>query len=132
MTIFVDASAMVAMMTNESDAYALEARFGAEDRRLCSALSLWETARAVAKKRSISVDEARGEVDRFVADFQMALIGIGDAEGRVAIDAHLRYGKGSTHRAQLNMGDCFANACARTNGAKLLYKGDDFAHTDLA
>ena len=33
---------------------------------------------------------------------------------------------------RLNMGDCFAYACVKTNGAQLLYKGDDFSHTDLA
>jgi ribonuclease VapC len=43
----------------------------------------------------------------------------------------LRYGKGR-HPARLNMGDCFAYACAKTNDARLLYKGDDFSHTDLA
>jgi ribonuclease VapC len=41
------------------------------------------------------------------------------------------YGKGN-HDARLNMGDCFAYACAKANGAKLLYKGGDFALTDLA
>jgi len=49
----------------------------------------------------------------------------------LALDAYARYGKGR-HRAALNMGDCFAYACAKANRAKLLYKGDDFVHTDLA
>ena len=48
-----------------------------------------------------------------------------------AVSAHARYGKGH-HDARLNMGDCFAYACARTNNARLLYKGDDFSRTDLA
>jgi PIN domain len=43
-----------------------------------------------------------------------------------------RYGKGRKHRASLNFGDCLSYACAKAHGAKLLFKGDDFAHTDVA
>ncbi len=50
---------------------------------------------------------------------------------RAAVDAYADFGKGR-HLAALNMGDCFAYACAKANGAKLLYKGNDFTHTDLA
>ena len=49
----------------------------------------------------------------------------------MALDAFQRFGKGH-HPASLNMGDCFAYACAKTNSARLLYKGNDFANTDLA
>ena len=49
-----------------------------------------------------------------------------------AQDAFERYGKGQRHPAQLNMGDCFAYACARHWSVPLLYKGDDFAQTDMA
>jgi ribonuclease VapC len=56
---------------------------------------------------------------------------IGERELRLAIEAHSRYGKGR-HPAALNLGDCFAYACAKANGARLLYVGDDFAKTDLA
>ena len=60
-----------------------------------------------------------------------ATVGIGRDEYREAIVAHDRYGLGR-HRARLNMGDCVAYACAKTNDARLLYKGVDFSHTDLA
>ena len=49
-----------------------------------------------------------------------------------ALSARERFGRGSGHPAKLNFGDCFAYACAKTYDAKLLYKGDDFAKTDLA
>lgn len=49
----------------------------------------------------------------------------------IATAAYDRYGKGR-HPARLNMGDCFAYACAKTHDARLLYKGDDFSKTDLA
>lgn len=54
-----------------------------------------------------------------------------DAEiGKAAVNAFDRYGNGR-HRAALNMGDCFSYACAKVHGLALLYKGDDFAHTDI-
>ena len=49
----------------------------------------------------------------------------------MAAEAYVQYGKGR-HPAALNMGDCFAYACAKANGARLLYRGEDFAKTDLA
>lgn len=123
---------MVAIMTNEADAVAIEQRFGEADEVLCSAISLWETTRAIAKKRKVPVVDIVAEVDSFVSDFAVRLVPIGASESRAAIEAHHRYGKGTGHPARLNMGDCFAYACAKTNGARLLYKGNDFAETDLA
>lgn len=61
----------------------------------------------------------------------LELVVIGSQELGIALDAYEAYGKGR-HRAKLNMGDCFAYACAKTNGARLLYVGNDFTHTDLA
>lgn len=132
MNIFLDASAMVAIMTNEPDAFELERRFDGTGDRLCSALSLWETVRAIARARTIGLSDAQRETKAFAADFALRLVPIGRAEVDVALAAHDLYGKGSGHPAKLNMGDCFAYACAKTNKARLLYKGDDFAKTDLA
>ena len=131
MSLFVDASALIAMMIKEPEHLALEARFGADEDRLYSALSAWETARGLASIRTVPIGEAQAEIARFVHDFAKRLVSIGTVEAQLAIAAHNRYGKGQ-HPAKLNMGDCFAYACAKANGAALLYKGDDFARTDLA
>jgi len=119
------------MMTKERDHLALERLFGADEDRLYSAVATWEAARALATIRSVSIDEAHAEIAQFAQDFSMRLVSIGAQEAQLAIAAHDRYGKGR-HAAKLNMGDCFAYACAKANGATLLYKGDDFARTDLA
>jgi ribonuclease VapC len=50
----------------------------------------------------------------------------------VAVVAFERYGKGRKNRAGLNFGDCLSYACAKVHGARLLFKGGDFAHTDIA
>ena len=122
---------MVAMMVKEADHIILEQQFGLDDDRLCSALSLWETARALVKIRSISIVQAEADCETFIRTFDMRMVPIGAAEASMAIRAHDVYGRGR-HPARLNMGDCFAYACARTNDARLLYKGDDFSQTDLA
>lgn len=70
-------------------------------------------------------------VAAFTRENGFALVAIGERETAVALDAYQRYGKGTGHPAKLNMGDCFAYACAKTNNARLLYKGVDFTHTDL-
>ena len=68
---------------------------------------------------------------RLLERFGFRFVEVGERGWRLAPDAHARYGKGR-HRAALNMGDCFACACAKANGAKLLYKGEDFRRTNLA
>ena len=51
--------------------------------------------------------------------------------GHIALEAFERYGKGR-HKAALNMGDCFAYGCAKAHKVPLLFKGGDFAYTDIA
>ena len=131
MTILVDASALVALATGEPEARAFDDAINRHTDRLYCSIGLWEAARAIGRKRAITAPEA-GEVLTEIFDiFQLKIVPIGDAETRVALEARERYGKGR-HPAQLNMGDCFAYACAKTNNARLLYKGDDFSKTDLA
>ncbi len=132
MTIFVDASAIVAIVANEPEADAFaDAIEGHNDRCYC-AVGAWEAAHAVARLRGVSLRAAADAVGEFVSEAGLRIADIGDAERHEAIDAAARYGKGSEHPARLNMGDCFAYACAKTNGAILLYKGNDFSQTDLA
>lgn len=131
MILFVDASAMVAMIARETGFETLEQRVGEATGLLCSSVSLWEAVTALCRSHKIDVAIARKLVASFVANFDIRLVEIGAPESEMALDGYARFGKGR-HPAGLNMGDCFAYACASTNGAKLLYKGDDFARTDLA
>ena len=130
MSWFVDASVMVALAARESDWTHLVDRLDEENEQLWSPVSRWESIVGARRRLESSVDHATRVVDQIAEPFR--LVAIGSAEADAALDAHRRYGKGSGHTAKLNMGDCFAYACARTNGARLLYKGDDFVHTDLA
>ena len=131
MTIFVDASALVSIVTGEPDASTLVDVLARHVVRLTSGPAMWESVRAVARAGDGSIQQAWQLCERYRVEMGIALVPFGADQTAEAIRAHARYGKGN-HRARLNMGDCFAYACAKTNDARLLYKGDDFAHTDLA
>ncbi len=71
------------------------------------------------------------EVVRYCTALDILIVPFDAVESREATRVHDRYGKGAGHPARLNMGDGFTHACAKTHEARLLYKGDDFFHTDL-
>ncbi|MDB5695825.1 MAG: hypothetical protein JWN21_1368 [Sphingomonas bacterium] len=119
-------------MRSETGFEELELALAGAQSRLSNGMAVWEATRAVARIIRRPLDDALGEVQRFCALLDIDIVPIGAAEAEEAVSAQLRYGKGSGHPARLNMGDCFAYACAKTNKARLLYKGDDFVHTDLA
>ena len=131
MTLFVDASALVAMIADEPDGPSLAAAARDDPDPIWSAISCWETVTALCRSHEYLPADARREVRDVAGALPLRLVGIGQREAALALDAYEEFGK-SRHPAKLNMGDCFAYACAKANGARLLYKGDDFARTDLA
>lgn len=128
--MFLDASAIVAMMTNESDAEALSARLATARSRVTSAMALWEASVAYSRIFRLEPNAALREVEAYIRLFEVQVIAIEPTIAAAAVDAHQRFGKGR-HPAGLNFGDCFAYACARQLDIPLLYKGDDFPQTDI-
>lgn len=128
--IFADASALIAIIAGEAEADALADRLEAASRRLCSAMSVWETVAGLCRSYTFSVPTARAHVRQFLDVGGFQFVGIAEPEFELATEAYAQFGKGR-HPAALNMGDCFAYACAKSNRATLLYKGENFAKTDL-
>lgn len=128
--MFLDASAIVAMMTNESDAASLSARLAAARLPTTSALALWEASVAYSRIFRLEPNAALREVEAYIRLFDVQIIAIEPAIAAAAVDAYHRFGKGR-HPAGLNFGDCFAYACARQLDMPLLHKGDDFPQTDI-
>jgi ribonuclease VapC len=128
--MFVDASAWVAILADEPEASDFEERLIEAAIVLVSPIAVWETVRAVAKIIRIEPGEARQLTLDYMAKIGARTVAIGPIEQVEALDVHARFGKG-VHPARLNMGDCFAYACARTHGVPLLFKGDDFSQTDI-
>lgn len=129
--MFVDASALVAIMLNEADAHALLVRLDGAASAVTSPLAIWETAIAFTRVRKTSPTEAHRMVEDFLVLMNIEQIALTPDETRLAIEAFERYGKGR-HPAGLNFGDCFAYACAKQRRIPLLFKGDDFVKTDIA
>lgn len=128
--MFIDASALTALLTNEIDARELLARLQRTQERLTSPLAVWETAIAVARALGLTVDEAADAVEEYLALLQIEMVAVPPETARIALAAFDRYGKGR-HPARLNFGDCFSYACARHLGHALMFKGADFPQTDI-
>lgn len=127
--MFLDASAIVAVMVPEPDGDEIGAKLEAADLVVVSPLVVWESVAAMARIRRSPVEVARHSVDLFLVGIGAEIMPIDRDVGDAAVDAFARYGKGR-HSAALNMGDCFAYACAKSQALPILAKGDDFARTD--
>ena len=129
--MFIDASALCAILLAEDDAFALSRRLARHAQRSTSAMALWETALALSRARNQEPMAAFQAAASFVAAQNITVVPIPPEAAAFAVEAYARFGKGR-HKAGLNFGDCFAYACAQHFDVPLLYKGDDFAHTDIA
>ena len=126
--MIVDSSAVVGILNDEPEAEALgDALVAARNRRM-SAATLVELSIVIDGKRD-PVRSAR--LDELLQRSDMEIIDVTAEHARIARGAYRDFGRGSGHPARLNFGDCFAYALARATGEPLLFKGDDFGHTDL-
>jgi ribonuclease VapC len=128
--MFLDASAIVAIITREPSHEALASRLDRAAARVTSAIAIYEAALGIARKLSWTSIEALALVDEFLALGDIEVAAIDRQVGAAAVEAFERFGKGR-HPAALNMGDCFAYAGARTRSQSLLFVGDDFNRTDI-
>jgi ribonuclease VapC len=129
--MFLDASAMVAILIEENDAAALTKRVEQATEAVTSPIATYETILGIARVCNIPIPAAQSILDRFLAQASIRITPITAEIGRGALAAFERYGRGR-HPAALNMGDCFAYACAQALDLPLLYKGNDFPQTDVA
>lgn len=114
-------------MLEEPDAAAYLARLKATEGAKLSGASYVETA---LKLIELGYADPAGDIDAAIAAFRLVFAPVDRAQARVAVEARLLFGKGR-HPAALNYGDCFAYALAKVTGEPLLYKGEDFARTDV-
>jgi ribonuclease VapC len=128
--MFIDASALTALLTDEHEARELLARLQQTTARLTSPLAVWEAAIAVARVLGLSISDATEAVERYLALMEITMVAVLPETARIALNAFDRYGKGR-HPARLNFGDCFTYACARHFGEPLMFKGGDFPQTDI-
>jgi ribonuclease VapC len=123
----IDTSALVAILLGEPERRAFIEAIEAADARLMSVATFVEI--------SIVIDARHGaegvrDLEHFIARAGIELVPVDGEHGKTACSAFSRFGKGR-HRAGLNFGDCFSYALAMSTGEPLLFKGNDFVHTDV-
>jgi len=123
----LDSSVLVAILFGESGYLELVDRVLEADEVRISAPTLVEASLVLAGRRK---SRSAGEVDALVQELGATVVPFGEGEGRAAVAAFLRYGRGR-HKAALNFGDCLAYAAASVAGDSLLFVGDDFRKTDI-
>lgn len=124
--LVLDSSAIVAILTDEPEADAMRQKITLARACCMSSFNLFETRIVLALSRSLPEQQLVDFLQRWSVD----IVPFDDHLSQVAFEAYRTYGKGR-HPARLNMGDCAAYALARARGWPLLWKGEDFALTDL-
>lgn len=127
--IVVDTSVFAAIAFRESESSRFRAILMSGDSFVVSSATLVE-ARLVLHRRG--GERMVEELDEIVAAARIAVIPFDIEQADAAHAAFVQYGKGNGHKAGLNFGDLFAYALAKSRDLPLLFKGDDFAATDIA
>ena len=125
--MIIDSSAMLAVLLDEPDADYYEAVIATAPSRRMSAANFLEAAMVFEGRVGA---ERGGDLDRYIEGAEIQIEPVTADHARRAREAWRRFGKGN-HPAGLNFGDCFAYALADAEGEPLLYKGGDFARTDV-
>jgi ribonuclease VapC len=123
----LDTSALVALLLDEPEAEDFRAAVEEDTTRLVSAATLLETALVIEARKG---EPGGRELDTLIDKAEVVVVPVDAEHVSEARRAYRLFGKGR-HAAGLNFGDLFAYALARTAGEPLLFKGDDFAKTDI-
>ncbi len=126
--MILDSSAVIAILRAEPDLMLYTTAIEAANVRRISAATYVEASIVVDSWRS-PVSSRR--LDDLLRESQVVIEPVTEQQARIAREAYRDFGKGSGHAAKLNFGDCFAYALAKDRNEPLLFKGDDFKHTDV-
>ena len=127
--MIVDTSALIAILRNEQDAMSYAKAIADASIRRISAANYVETAAVIDGSRD---PVASRRLDDLLREARFVIEPVTESQARIAREAYRDFGRGSGHAARLNLGDCFAYALAKVLDEPLLFKGDDFIHTDVA
>ena len=125
--MIVNTSVIIAILRDEPETAALVEALERPRVRRMSAVSYVEAAVVVDSNRNPVLSR---RFDDLLRDVQIAVEPVTAQQARIAREAYRDFGKGR-HRAGLNFGDCFSYALAKVTGEPLLFKGNDFCHTEI-
>jgi ribonuclease VapC len=136
--MFVDASAVIAILTAEPDAESLAMALDRHRRPvpIISVIAVWEAAAGLYRKKRIPIDVAELRIEEFLDAAGVKVVAVSEEDRKLALRAFDRYGR---HRYSdrernkaLNLADCFHYAVAKANRVPILTKDEGFSLTDLA
>jgi ribonuclease VapC len=126
--MIVDSSAIIAILKREQGWPTFSKTLDSAATSRISAANYLETSIVVDGWRNPILSS---EFDELIERFKIFIEPVTAAQAKIARQAYRDFGKGSGHPAGLNFGDCFTYALAREKREPVLWKGDDFGHTDL-
>ena len=127
--MIIETSAIIAILRDERDAVSFARAIADATTRRISAVNFVESAVVIDASRD---PIATRRFDDFMKEASILIEPVTAQQAQIARAAYRDFGKGSGHPARLNFGDCFAYALAKESSAPLLFKGKDFAQTDVA
>ncbi|MDG4854746.1 MULTISPECIES: type II toxin-antitoxin system VapC family toxin [unclassified Mesorhizobium] len=142
--MFLDASAIIAIISEEPGANRLLRKMEAAEKLYFSPSSAFEAIVGIARRKSVAengdqlptppalIERCQMIVLGFLAELKAVEVPLDTRIRELAVRAAQDYGRYVGHPAKLNFGDCFSYACAKAYRVPLLYKGNDFSQTDLA
>lgn len=126
--MIVDSSAIIAILNGEAEAQDFSARLASAYQPKLTAANYLETSILVDREKNASASKM---FDDFLSNYSIKIVPVTEDLARAARAAFNRFGKGMNNKAKLNFGDCFSYALAKEADEPLLFKGDDFIHTDI-
>jgi len=126
--MILDTSAVIAILRDEAEAPLFAKAIEKAAHRPISAVNYVEAAAVIDGSRD---PIASRRFDDLIEEAEVTVESVTEAQARIARQAYRDFGKGSGHPAKLNFGDCFAYALAKAKREQMLFKGDDFTHTDV-
>jgi ribonuclease VapC len=126
--VVIDTSAIIAIALLEEEAERFSHSLAITPGKLISAATRFECASVIMTLKPVY---GLGFLDDLLADTLVDTIAFDASQLSAAIEARRKFGRGAGHRAALNMGDCFSYALAKSRNLPLLFKGNDFIHTDI-
>ncbi len=125
----VDTSALIAILNREPERGSFLSAIEEAGRCYISALSLYETKLVALARLG---ERGLTSVDELIGEFGFSMVPFDKTQADLCVAAYRRFGKGFGSAASLNLCDCAAYALAQSLSLPLLYKGNDFAATDVA
>ena len=126
--MIADTSAIVAILTDEPEREQFLHLIKQAPQVRMSAGNWIELSAVIT--RSMRKDHVL-KLDDLMSELAIMIMPVTVEQAIIGHETYRKYGRGTDHPAYLNFGDCFAYALAKETGEPLLFKGDDFVHTDV-